>query len=66
MASAEQSGIQVLVCSACQRRTSVVAGTGKLMVESLPDPFEFSCPTCGATKEMSKSAVQTISLSGGK
>jgi hypothetical protein len=40
----------------------LAAGTGKLSVESLPDPFEAKCPHCYAVQQVEKSDLETIGL----
>ena len=54
--------LEFITCKHCERTFGLAAGTGKLSVESLPDPFEAKCPHCYASQAVEKADLETIGL----
>ena len=47
-----------IVCNNCGLRFGLVVGTGKINLESLPDPFHATCPHCQTKEAYAKSEVR--------
>lgn len=62
MAATTELKLDYLVCPTCARRFGLVAGTGKLSRERLPDPFEAVCPQCNGNLTLPKSAIKVMTL----
>jgi hypothetical protein len=54
--------LHALECPNCGRRFGVTVGTGKISVESLPDPFEAICIHCETVSHFAKASVATIEI----
>jgi hypothetical protein len=53
---------EYVTCPKCERRFGVLAGTGKLAIEALPDPFEARCLHCAAISTFTKADLHTTEL----
>ena len=62
MAAPTELRLDYLICPVCARQFGLVAGTGKLSRERLPDPFEAACPQCNGKLTLPKSAIKTMTL----
>jgi hypothetical protein len=54
--------LESLYCPSCKRRFGLLAGTGKLLSEALPNPFDARCMYCGMKSPFLKTEIRVDDL----
>jgi hypothetical protein len=54
--------LESLHCPSCKRRFGLLAGTGKLLSEALPNPFDGRCLHCGTISQFLKTEIRIDDL----